>query len=241
MPSFTPRDTLLGQPVTIDTLLRGEVPALTAWTANWNVGRVGRDVGLVVLGAGMFGAAMGCWRDPLQALYAGIKLPLILLMTASGNALLNALLAPLLGLQLPFRQCFLAILASFALACAILGAFSPLALFVIWNAPPLVQGANNSSTHAAILLLLVAVIAFAGIAANLRLLRLLQGLSDSAAIARRVVIAWLAGNLVLGSQLSWVFRPYIGSPGLEVEFLRATAFDGNFYEAVFHSAVHLFN
>jgi hypothetical protein len=229
------------QPQTLGSLLRGEVPALTDWTAELKAGRVGRDVLMILAGAGAFGVAVGCWRDPLQALYAGIKLPLILLLTAGGNALLNALLAPLLGLQLCFRQSFLAILASFALASAILGAFSLLAGFVIWNAPPLAEGANNSSTHAAILLLLVAAIAFAGIAANLRLLQLLRAFAGNWAIAWRVLVAWLVGNLFLGSQLSWVLRPFIGSPGLEVEFLRGKAFDGNFYEAVFHSAVRLFN
>jgi len=221
--------------------LRGEVAALAAWTADWRISSVARDLTLVVAGAGAFGAALGCWRDPWQAVFAGIKLPLIMLLTAAGNALLNGMLAPLLGLRLHFRQSFLAILASFALASAILGAFSPLAAFVIWNAPPLAEGANNSATHAAILLLLVVVIAFAGIAANLRLLQLLRALAGESAVAWRVLLAWLAGNLFLGSQLSWVLRPFIGNPAMPVEFLRADAFHGNFYETVFRSAVQLFN
>ena len=222
-------------------LMRGEVGALRAWTADWRVGNMSRDLTLIVTGAGLFGAAVGWWRDPWQALYAGIKLPLILFLTAAGNALLNAMLAPLLGLHLPFRQSFLGILASFALAATILGAFSPLAAFVIWNAPALDAGANASTIHAGILLLLVAVIAFAGIAANLRLFQLLRSLAGNSGAAWRVLLAWLAGNLFLGSQLSWILRPFIGAPGLPVEFLRATAFEGNFYEAVFRSAVNLFN
>ena len=194
------------------------------------------------MGAGLFGAALGCWRDPWQALYAGLKLPLILLLTATGNALLNVMLAPLLGLHIAFRQSFLAILASFALAATILGAFSPLAAFVIWNAPPLAAGANNSVTHSGILLLLVVVIAFAGIAANVRLLQLLRSLAGGGGGgALRVLFAWLAANLFFGSQLSWILRPFIGSPGLPVEFLRADAFNGNFFEAVFTSTVRLFN
>jgi hypothetical protein len=194
-----------------------------------------------VFGAGLFGAAVGTWRDPWQAVYAGLKLPLILLLTAAGNALLNAMLAPLLGLHLHFRQSFLAILASFALAAAILGAFGPLAAFVIWNAPPLTVGARNFTTHSAIMLLLVALIAFAGIAANLRLLQLLRNLAGERAAAWRVLVAWLVGNLFFGSQLSWVLRPFVGSPGLPVQFLRDDAFHGNFYETVIRSAVHLFN
>jgi len=60
-------------------------------------------------------------------------------------------------------------------------------------------------------------------------------------VAGRVLLAWLVGNLFLGSQLSWMLRPFIGSPGLRVEFLRSDAFSGNFYEAVFRSSLHLFN
>jgi hypothetical protein len=225
----------------LGALLRGEVGALLAWTAQWRALHFSRDVTLIVVGAGLFGAALGFWRDPWQALYAGIKLPFIILLTAAGNALLNGMLAPLLGLRIAFRQSFLAILASFALAAAILGAFSPLAAFVIWNAPPLTEGANNSTTHAAILLMLVAVIAFAGIAANVRLLQLLRALAGGRGGALRVLFAWLAANLFFGSQLSWILRPFIGSPYLPVQFLREEAFEGSFFESVFHSTVRLFN
>lgn len=226
----------------VGTLLRGEVAALRAWTTDWRTARITRDVMLICFGAGLFGAAVGWWRDPQQALFAGVKLPLILLLTAGGNALLNSMLAPLLGLPLRFRQSFLAILTSFALAATILGAFSTLVAFIIWNAPPLIAGERSNSTiHAAILLLLVVAIAFAGVAANLRLLQLLRSLAGDGAAAGRVLLAWLAGNLFLGSQLSWILRPFIGSPGLPVEFLRRDAFSGNFYEAVFRSSAHLFN
>jgi hypothetical protein len=228
-------------PASIGTLLRGEAVALAAWTADWRTTSVTRDLGLIVIGAGAFGAALGCWRDPLQAVFAGIKLPLIMLLTAAGNALLNGMLAPLLGLRIHFRQSFLSILTSFALASVILGAFSPLAAFAIWNAPPLAEGANNSATHAGILLLLVVVIAFAGITANLRLLQLLRALAGESAVAWRVLLAWLAGNLFLGSQLSWVLRPFIGNPSMPVQFLRPDAFHGNFYETVFRSSLQLFN
>lgn len=229
------------------SLLRGELPALRSWTAHWRTPNLLRDVLLISLGAGSFGLAVGWWRAPEQALFAAIKLPLIMLLTAAGNGLLNAMLAPLLGLQIAFRQSFLAILTSFALAAAILGAMSPLAAFVIWNAPPLQTGAadwtqaNNSVTHAGVLLLLVATIAFAGIAANLRLLQLLRGLAGQRAAAWRVLLAWLAGNLFFGSQLSWIMRPFIGSPWLPVQFLRDDAFNGNFFEAVLRSGLRLFN
>ena len=85
------------------------------------------------------------------------------------------------------------------------------------------------------------VIAFAGVTANLRLAQLLQHLSGNSRIARRVLLAWLAGNLLFGSQLTWIMRPFIGAPGLPVQFVRATAFKGNFYETVFHALLRLLN
>lgn len=226
----------------LSRLLRGDLPFLRAWSEDWNLGRLAFCAGVIVVGSGLYGAAMGCWRAPLGALFVAIKFPLIILLTTFGNALLNAMLAPLLGLNIRFRQSFLAILMSFTILSAILGAFSPLAAFMVWNAPPLTSDpARAGTTYSFIQLTHVGVIAFAGIAANLRLVQLLRQLSGHAAIARRVLLAWLAGNLFLGSQLSWILRPFIGSPNLPVEFLRATAFRGNFYETVFRSLLHLAN
>src|SRR6266478_2658789 len=217
-------------------LLRGEPEFLRTWIERWDARRLALCVGVIVAGAGLYGAAMGYWRAPQQALFVAIKFPLIILLTTFGNALLNAMLAPLLGVNLGLRQSFLAILMSFTIASAILASFSPLAAFVVWNVPPLSSDARISAgTYTVIQLMHVAVIAFAGIVANLRLFQLLRQLSGSALAARRVLIGWLAGNLFLGSQLSWICRPFIGAPGLQVQFLRDNAFHGNFYETVFRS------
>jgi len=228
-------------PREISVLLRGESELITPWTEHWNTRRFWLHVGVIVLGAGLYGAAMGWWRDPQQALYVAIKFPLIILLTVIGNALLNAMLAPLLGLNIPFRQSFSAILMSFTIASAILGAFSPLIAFMIWNSPPMSPQAVSGATYGFIKLANVAVIAFAGTTGNVRLFQLLARLGGNPAVARRVIFAWLAGNLFLGSQLSWILRPFIGAPNLPVEFFRATALRGNFYENVFQSLQQIFN
>jgi hypothetical protein len=183
---------------------------------------------------------MGWWRAPEQAGYVAIKFPLIILLTTIGNALLNGMLAPLLGLNIPFRQSFLAIFMSFAIASAILGSFSPLIAFMIWNSPAIGDAHLSGGTYSFILLTHVGVIAFAGIAANVRLGNLLRELGGGR-VAKRVLFAWLAGNLFLGSQLSWIFRPFIGAPGLPLQFMRDHPLAGNFYEAVIRSLIHLFS
>jgi len=227
-------------PREISVLLRGELKPIETWSGQWSTWRFALHIAVIIAGAGLYGAAMGWWRDPHQALFTAIKFPLIILLTTLGNGLLNAMLAPLLGLNIPFRQSFSAILMSFAVAAAILGAFSPLTAFMIWNTPSMSTTAGWDPTYNLIKLAQVAIIAFAGIAGNVRLFQLLVRLGGSRAVARRVLFTWLAGNLFLGSQLSWILRPFIGSPALPVEFFRATALHGNFYENVFHSLLQIF-
>ena len=225
----------------VGALLRGEAAQLGFCADRRSPWRVPVGLTVIVFGAGMYGAGMGCWRAPLQALYVAIKFPLIILITTLGNAMLNAMLAPLLGLNISLRQSMLAVLFSFTVASAILGAFSPLTAFMVWNTPSLSGSANDVSigTYNFIQLTHVAVIAFSGVAGNLRLAQFLQRLSGNAVVARRVLLAWLVGNLFLGSQLCWILRPFIGAPGLPVEVLRASAFKGNFYEAVFSAVIRL--
>ena len=225
----------------IATLLRGETETISAGSGCWNARRFALHITVIVLGAGCYGAAMGWWRDPQQALYVAIKFPIIILLTTLGNALINGMLAPLLGLNIPFRQSFSAIVMSFTIAAAILGAFSPLIAFLVWNAPAMSPSASAGATYSIIKLTHVVVIAFAGTTGNVRLFQLLARLGGSKAVAFRVLFAWLAGNLFLGSQLSWILRPFIGLPSMPVEFFRDAALHGNFYENVVHTLQQIIN
>src|SRR5215213_3425633 len=120
----------------IPTLLRGEPQPIQLWIAHWSAARLCLYVAVIVAGTASFGLAVGAWRDPAQGIYTAIKFPLIVLLTAAGNGLLNGMLAPLLGTNISFRQSLLAVFMSFTIAAAVLGACSPLVYFMIWNAPP---------------------------------------------------------------------------------------------------------
>lgn len=225
----------------VGELLRGEPTKIQSSIEHITARQILLYLVIIIFGAGLYGAAVGSWRSPVQGGYTAVKFPLILLLTAFGNALLNAMLAPLLGLNLRFRQTLLAVLMSFTIAAAILGSFGPVVWFITWNIPPLRSGKGQAlNAHSLLLLTQVGLIAFAGVVANLRLVQLLQRLSGSTRIARRILFAWLAGNLLLGSQLSWLLRPFVGSPGLPVEFIRQGAFHGNFFEGVFRALKNLF-
>src|SRR4051812_44900406 len=91
----------------IPILLRGDPDSISKWIQRWNFSQMLLYIAVIIFGTGLYGAAMGLWRDPLQSLYTATKFPLIILLTALGNALLNGMLAPLLGLNIGFRQSLL--------------------------------------------------------------------------------------------------------------------------------------
>jgi len=221
-------------------LLGGNPATLKDWAANWQMSRLLMCVAVIFAGAGLYGAAMGYWRSPVQAGYNIVKFPLVVIATTLGTSLINGMLAPLLGLNLRFRQSLMLVLMSFTIAAAILGSFAPIVFFIVWNTTSLAgQTEIPWAIYNFVQLTQVIIVAFAGVAANVRLFRVLQAVNGSQGVARKVLFAWLAGNLFLGSQLCWILRPFIGSPGLPVQFFRDNAFQGNFYETVFRAIGHL--
>jgi hypothetical protein len=221
-------------------LLRAEPALLRGWIERNRGDRWISCLVTIVLGAGLYGTVMGWWRHPLQALFTGLKFPLVILLTTLGNSLLNAMLAPLLGLNVTLRQSLMVILMTFTIATMLLGAFSPLALFVVWNTPPLAATTGLVSPEYGFLQIThVAFIAVAGVMGNICLAPLLRLWSGSASVARNVLLAWLAVNLLLGSQICWLLRPFIWDPARPVEFLGPEYFRGSFYETVFDAARRL--
>ena len=222
----------------IKSLLRGDAERLANWLAAPDMRAFVRYLAIILIGSGIYGFTLGIWRAPLQSFYTAIKFPLLIFLTCAGNAVVNGMLAQILGSGLSFKQTSLAILMSFAIAAVILGGLSPITLFIWYNAPPLSSGSAVMG-HSIMLLTHVFAIAFAGIMANRRLFDLLRKMSGRASTARAVLFSWLAGNLFLGAQLAWNLRPFIGSPTLAVQFLRDDPLRGNFYEAVWSAFRHL--
>jgi len=227
-------------PESTDTFLRAGPGQFHEWVQRRPLALVAFCLIAIVCGAGIYGVVIGCWRSPTQALYTGIKLPLVILLTTLGNGLLNGMLAPLLGLNATFRQSLLAVMLGFAIAAITLGALSPVAWFIVWNTPPLTAGTTLISPEYGFLQLMLAVfVALAGATGNLRLLPLLRHWARTPAIARNVLLSWLAGNLLLGSQICWVLRPFIWDAKRPVEFIGPEGFHGSFFETVFHAVGRL--
>ncbi|MFK7985940.1 MAG: hypothetical protein AB8I08_07900 [Sandaracinaceae bacterium] len=218
--------------------------------AGEGLGRVaGGALLAIVFGAGSYGGAFGLWRAPEQALYSGLKLPVLMLAVVLTAALVNALLATLLRARLGFRQCAVAILVGFATTSTLLGALAPVTAAVVASLPgpdplavglpltdPVATAANRSAQG--ILLGHVFVIAVAGVMGNLRLYALLVQLDGRRAVVRRVLAAWLAIELLVGSQLSWMLRPFLGRPHRTPELVSDVMFEGSFFEELGDALVH---
>ena len=170
--------------------------------------------------------------------YVAFKLPLLIALTLLTNGLINGMFAQVLGSGLSFRQTLMALLMSFATFALITGALSPIALAAVLNAsgPGEPGGQTAYRTN---LLTHIAIIASAGITAHQRFLPVLRAVSATPSAASLVFTAWLAGNLLVGAQLSWNLRPFFGQPGRPVQFLRADWNRSSFYESVWQNLSRL--
>ena len=214
--------------------LRGLIQPDAGWLEQPTARQVAWVGGAALAGLAMYGFTVGFWRDPLMGVFVAVKLPLLIALTLACNALLNGLLGILLGTGIGFRQSLHALLTSFAVPAVILGSLSPVTFLMACNAPP-PDSPGARTAHAAYLVSHTLWIAFAGVAANLHLHRLLAGKSPNRTAATITLLAWLGGNAFLGAQFSWILRPFFGSPQLKVQFLRPEPFHGTFYEAVWRS------
>ncbi|VGO17060.1 hypothetical protein PDESU_05654 [Pontiella desulfatans] len=219
----------------LPVLCRGDSEAIDRWLGEQSGQWILFCMLTIAVCSGLYGATIGLWRAGLMALYVALKFPLLIFLTTLCNGTLNWMLAAAMGTGFTFRQTLLAQLMSFTVASLCLAALAPITLFILLNTPSLMSG--NTFGHSFFLLINVGALAFAGIVANIRLHQFLLRKTGQRILAQKVLLAWLAGNLLVGAQLSWNLRPFIGSPGLAIQFLRPDPFNGNFYESVYRSAL----
>jgi hypothetical protein len=197
----------------VDRALQGEPAALA---------RTARALLLSLIGgAAAFGAAVGFYRGGVQVLYAALKLPLAVLVSAALSAPALAGLGAALGRPLDLRRDLLLVLTALARGGLVLAALAPVMLLA----------KCVSLDYHQTVVLLVGCCTTAGVAALPLLLRALW------AEARGRLLLILAMVIVTGmaaTQVSWMFRPYLVRPrSLDGTFLRSI--DGSFSDSVSRS------
>jgi hypothetical protein len=142
----------------------------------------------IVIGAVLFGAAVGSWQGGLQTLHASWKVPVVTIGT-------------LIVFHRPWsaRSILSLMLVAGARFSLVLLAATP----ALWLAINLGASYDLSKLAASL------AYALAGLAA---LTLLLRGLGDGP--GKRATIALFVGIfLLVGAQTSWMLRPYVGTPG----------------------------
>jgi hypothetical protein len=183
-----------------------------------------RDLVLLFTGFGFaYGLVMGSYAGrPLQMLYSGLKVP-ILLGLATAVCLLNFLVVnSLLGLRDDFGLALRAVLTAQAAVAVSLAAFMPVTAFFYASLPeardsyPTAIAANG------------AIFLIASLGGQMALNRAYRSLIARNPKHRYARVAWLGLYVFVAIQLAWTLRPFIGDPQKSTGFLREGAW-GNAY------------
>ncbi|MDX2091988.1 MAG: hypothetical protein SFX73_29260 [Kofleriaceae bacterium] len=203
----------------IDQVLRDRDGILARIAAGKDLAAITRTmVATIALAMAIVGAALGLYRGGIQILYAGIKLPLVLLGTAALSAPALTAIGAALGRRSRLASDLALVVTALAFGALLMASCAPLIL---------AAKAFDLSYHRMILLV-VGLFTCAGLAS----LRVVVGAvarehgpGGGAAIAGLCIVFALVGG-----QLAWALRPYLVRPRApEVPFLRPvedSLFDG---------------
>jgi len=120
---------------TIPQLCRSDERLTERWMNQSPIVMLGVTLPVIILGCGSFGLGMGIWHGVEMASYAGIKFPLVVIATLCLNALLNGMLAMVLGSGITLRQSMQFLFTAFAICALILGALSPITIAMALQGP----------------------------------------------------------------------------------------------------------
>ncbi len=170
-----------------------------------------------------YGVVMGSYAGrPVQMLFSGLKVPL-LLGVATAVCLLNFFVVnSLLGLRDDFGMALRAVLTAQAAVAVSLAAFMPVTAFFYASLPD-ARDSYPTAIAANGFIFLVA-----SLGGQLALNRAYRALIERDPRHRFARLAWLGLYVFVAIQLAWTLRPFIGDPAKPTGFLRQGAW-GNAY------------
>lgn len=192
----------------------------------------------VAVACALYGAVLAGWSSPRLAAYVAVKFPLLFFGTTLLVALFNWLSALLFDADLRFRDVLFIAAATMSVLAWVLLALTPVTLFLVWTVAPAPSAAATPEAlhlpHNIILVLHGALLAIAGLFASLRFHHILRTTLPPACNRSALALFWLAAYALVGAQLAWILRPFVGSPFYPLAFLRSDALQRNVYEYLFH-------
>jgi hypothetical protein len=177
----------------------------------------------IVAGSALFGVALGSFRGGLQMLYAGVKLPLVLLLTTAACAPALTLVGSALGRRASFRRDLALVLCALGRTSLVLAALTPLILL----------GVELEVDYHRMLLLGVASCGLGGLVGLAHFSRGLRFLDERA--VRSTALVLIGVFTLVGMQMSWTLRPFLVRPRTEQPPL-VRQVEGSFFDAVARSS-----
>lgn len=207
----------------------------------------GKEVGKRILGflaaililSGIYGLTMGATsltvdfnRGMLQMISSAAKVPLLYLLSVAVCYPVLYIVIVLMGSRLSFLQAFALILLALTLNSVLLASCAPIVLFFIFT----------GSDYDFVKLLHVLIFAFSGVWAMKALSQGLRIMCEKSDLypkqAIKILQVWILVFGLVGTQMAWSLRPFVGSPDMDFKFFRADQ-EGNFYKAVVNSVKNL--
>ncbi|MEM0896538.1 MAG: hypothetical protein AAGJ79_06595 [Verrucomicrobiota bacterium] len=176
-----------------------------------------------------FGGCLGMFAGGLQIFSSAVKVPLLLY--GAGAVCLPALFTfnVLLGSRLSFGQTVAVLVMATFLLAAVLASLAPIVLFFV----------ISTTSKSFVILLCVVCLSVAGVFGVLLLWKAMGYLTVRAGqfYDSKIIKTWTLIYAFVGTQLSWLLRPFVGDPG-EFAFIRNVG--GNFYTGLARIVMELF-
>jgi hypothetical protein len=177
----------------------------------------GAFYGLVM---GLFGCSNG--RIGVQLLYAAVKVPLLLLSVFAVSIPSFFVLNALAGLRRDFGEVLRLLLAAQAVLAINLASLAPMTL--LWYC--------SSSDYGSAVMFNAVMFAIASCGAQIMLHRNYRILIIRNRRHRLMLVVWLTLYALVGIQMAWLLRPFVGNPDAQSDFFRSDAFTQNAYEVI---------
>jgi hypothetical protein len=195
-----------------------------------------------------YGAVIGFWNGPLQAISSAIKLPILFLLTLAICLPTLYLFNLVFGSRLSVRQALALVLVAITVTSVLTLAFAPITLFFLITAP----------NYEFFQLLNVAILTLTGAIGLSFLLDGMRAMNQRVTEAAPVqdnqqeanvkpaaptvnmslLYIWIMLYGFVGTQLGWTLRPFFGSKDMEFAIFRAI--EGNFYVHILLTIEQLF-
>lgn len=177
----------------------------------------------------VYGFMVGLAKEPLQAVSAAVKVPVLFLSTMLFclPALYFFSLA-LLGTPLKFMQVLAVVLSGISVTAFLLLGLAPITLFFVLTS-------TNYEFFQLLAVAFVGISAWIGVYFLWRGMTLVETVRDDAmkVIGKRILFLWILLYGFVGTQMTWRLSPFIGRPEDPFYFIRPSR--DNFYMDVVHA------